>query len=220
MSDEPFLSLGHLETYKYAKELIAPHIEGFKMLDALSDIDFYKEGLINTPVPASDHIEPFLKEDIKNRWVYYCSAQAKDVANRFLSQPSTRNRILGTQMFKFDCVGTLHWGYNYFYSILSKGVINPFETVDSGGAFPAGDAFSVYPYGNEVVESLRLKVFKDAVQDYTAMNLLASYKGKDYVVKLIEEEIGEELRFDQFPYFGNYIINYREKINQELKNLA
>ncbi|MBE7019157.1 MAG: DUF4091 domain-containing protein [Ruminococcaceae bacterium] len=219
VSDEPFLSLGHLETYKYAKELIAPYTEGFKMLDALSDIDFYKEGLINTPVPASDHIEKFLKEDIKNRWVYYCSAQAKDVSNRFLSQPSPRNRIMGTQMFKYDCVGFLHWGFNYFYSILSKGVINPFETVDSGGAFPAGDAFSVYPYGDEVVESIRLKVFKDGIQDYAAMHLLASYKGKEYVVNLIEEIAGQEIRFDSFPYFGDYILRYRERINQELKNL-
>ncbi len=219
VSDEPFLSLGHLETYTYAKELISPHIEGFKMLDALSDIDFYKKGLINTPVPASSHIESFLKEDIQNRWIYYCSAQAKDVSNRFLAQPSTRNRIMGTQMFKFDCVGFLHWGYNYFYSILSKGVINPFETVDSGGAFPAGDAFSVYPYGDDVVESLRLKVFKDAIQDYTAMKLLASAKGKEYVVSLVEEVIGSELRFDSYPYFGNYILTYRERINQELKEL-
>lgn len=220
VSDEPFLSLGHLETYKYAQNLMKPHIEGFKMLDALSDIDFYKEGLVNTPVPSSDHIEAFLKEDIKERWVYYCSAQAQNVSNRFLSQPSTRNRIIGTQMFKFDCKGFLHWGYNYFYSILSKGVINPFQNVDSGGAFPAGDAFSVYPYGDEVVESLRLKVFKDAIQDYTAMNLLASYKGKDFVVNLIEEVAGQEIRFDSYPYFGNYILTYREKINEELKKLV
>ncbi len=219
VSDEPFLSLGHLETYKYAQSLMKAHLEGFKMLDALSDIDFYKEGLVDTPVPASDHIEKFLKEDIKERWVYYCSAQAKDVSNRFLSQPSTRNRIMGTQMFKFDCKGFLHWGFNYFYSILSKGVINPFQTVDSGGAFPAGDAFSVYPYGDEVVESLRLKVFKDAIQDYTAMNLLASYKGKEFVVNLIEEVAGQEIHFDSYPYFGDYIITYREKINEELKKL-
>ena len=51
------------------------------------------------------------------------------------------------------------------------------------------------------------------------MNLLASYKGKDYVVAIIEEEAGQEIRFDSFPYFGDYIIRYRERINQELKKL-
>ena len=52
------------------------------------------------------------------------------------------------------------------------------------------------------------------------MHLLASHKGKEFVVNLIEEIAGQEIRFDSFPYFGDYILHYREKINQELKKLV
>ncbi len=215
ISDEPVNA--HLKSYKKAFEIVSPYIKGFKRLDALSDVDFYKKGLVEVPVPGTNHIEPFLKEDIKERWTYYCCAQGSKVANRFFAMPSARNRIIGAQFFKYDIKGFLQWGYNFYYSQYSKEVINPYITSDACGAFPSGDSFSVYPYKNSVAESLRLKVFKEALQDLSAMKMLEEIKGKDFVLKIIEEECGCELKFDKFPYFGNYIITYRERINEELK---
>lgn len=215
ISDEPVEE--HLESYKKALEIIHPHIKDFKRIDALSDIDFYKKGLIDIPVPANQHIDKFLEEDIEERWTYYCCGEGKDVSNRFFSMPSTRNRIIGAQFFKFDIKGFLHWGYNFYYSQFSKEVINPYITSDACGAFPSGDAFSVYPYKNGVAESIRIKVFKEALQDLTAMQMLEEIKGKEFVLNIIEEHCGCELKFNQFPFWGNYIINYRNRINNELK---
>ncbi len=214
VSDEP--SEPHLENYKKARSIVKKHLDGFKMIDALSDIEFYKNGLIDIPIPGTNHIEPFLKEDIPERWTYYCCAQGKNVANRFFSMPSVRNRVIGAQFYKFNIDGFLQWGYNFYYSQYSKRVINPYITTDADGAFQSGDAFSVYPYMNGVAESIRLKVFKDALQDLRAMKLLEQYKGKAYVMNIIESEAGCEIKFDQFPFFGDYILKYREKINNEL----
>lgn len=215
ISDEPVEE--HLTSYKKALEIIKPYIKDFKRIDAISDMGFYKNGLIDIPVPANQHIDKFLDEDIKERWTYYFCGESRGVSNRFFSMPSTRNRIIGAQFFKFEIKGFLHWGYNFYYSQFSKEVINPYITSDACGAFPSGDAFSVYPYKNGVAESIRLKVFKEALQDLTAMKMLEKMKGKDYVINLIEKECGCELRFNKFPFWGNYIINYRNKINNELK---
>ena len=56
------------------------------------------------------------------------------------------------QMFKYDIVGFLQWGYNFYYSYRSVYPINPYECNDGGPTtengdiwVPAGDTFCVYP---------------------------------------------------------------------------
>ena len=93
ISDEP--SLDHIEAYRYAYDLVKPLLGEVKIIEALSNIDFYETGLVSIPVTATDHIKPFLEKGIENQWAYYCCAEGKEVANRFLSMPSYRNRILG-----------------------------------------------------------------------------------------------------------------------------
>lgn len=49
------------------------------------------------------------------------------------------------------------------------------------------------------------------------MKMLERIKGKEFVLGIIEKECECELKFNRFPFWGNYILNYRDKINQELK---
>src|SRR5690606_37185579 len=42
ISDEP--NEGNVKTYKKAKEIAEPYLEGFHIIDALSDYSFYKNG--------------------------------------------------------------------------------------------------------------------------------------------------------------------------------
>ena len=53
--------------------------------------EFYRNGLTDIPITATDHIEPFLKEDIPQQWAYYCCVEYKKVGNRFLCFPAYRN---------------------------------------------------------------------------------------------------------------------------------
>ena len=128
---------------------------------------------------------------------------------------TTRTRIMGVQLYKFDMKGFLQWGYNFYYSQFSLHTINPYLVTDSEGAFPAGDAFSVYPGANGAVASLRLKVFKEALQDMMALKLLESYIGKEEVLKLIDEEM--EVDFNVYPKRTDYILKLREKVNDLIK---
>ena len=62
-------------------------------MDALSDYAFYQSGAVTKPVPANNHIEPFLEAKVPGLWTYYCVGQYKDVSNMFMAMPSARNRI-------------------------------------------------------------------------------------------------------------------------------
>ena len=68
-------------------------------------------------------------------WTYYCTGQYYEVSNRFMSMPSARNRIYGVQLYKYDIVGILHWGYNFYNSQFSIEHINPYEVTDAATRF-------------------------------------------------------------------------------------
>lgn len=215
ISDEP--SLENLETYLAAKQSIADDLKGFKIIDALSNYQFYEQGVVENPVPSNDHIEPFLNNNVPNLWTYYCCVQYYKVSNRFMSMPSARNRILGVQLYKFDIKGFLHWGYNFYNSQYSKSHINPYEVTDGGNAFPSGDPFIVYPgKDGKPVESIRLMVLSNALTDLRAMKLLERLTNKNFVMELIEGELGSKITFSEYPKSDMYLINLRNRINKEI----
>ncbi len=193
-------------------------LKGCTIIEAVSDYAYYEKGLVDIPVCAVDHIEPFLAGHTPRLWSYYCCAQTKEVPNRFISMPSWRNRVYGILMYWHGIDGFLHWGYNFYNSAFSKKKINPYETPDADGTFPAGDPFLVYP-GREGVpeESIRLMVQDEAVNDFRALCLLESFLGRERVMELIRQEAGMELSFKTYPRNGEFILGLREKVNSLLE---
>lgn len=219
ISDEP--AAVHLERYKYLKDRIKDILPEIKIVDALSNYEYYKEGVVDFPISATDHIDIFIDNKVPELWCYYCCSQRVNVSNRFIAMPSYRNRVIGLQLYKFDISGFLHWGYNFYNSDRSKKKINPFMHTDAIGTYQSGDPFSVYPGEDGALESLRLLVFYDAIQDLGALKLLESFIGKEKVVALIEKEARMEIKFDKYPHDKNFLLRFREKINEEIeKHLA
>lgn len=214
VSDEP--SANSLEAYEYAANLIKPLIGGCQTLDAISDYDFYENGLISTPAVSIAHLEKFIENNVENKWCYYCCGEAYEVSNRFMAMPSYRTRIIGLQMYKYGIKGFLQWGYNFYYTQLSVKLIDPHVTTSADKAFPSGDAFSVYPYGNGVTPSLRAFVFKEALNDFAVCTALERKIGREAVIKLIDSEAGMNVTFKQYPRCEEYIPNLIEKMQDML----
>ncbi len=216
VSDEPNMS--HIFTYRIAAKLIHKLFKGYKIIDALSDFKFYSTGLIDTPIPANNHIEPFIGK-VSELWTYYCCAQDdKYVSNRFFSIPSQRNRVLGYQLYKYDVKGFLHWGYNFWNTRYSKEKINPYEVTDAGGFFQSGDSFVVYPKANGTpLCSLRLKVFYDGFQDMMALQTLEKLTGRENALKVLEQGLDNELTFFEYPHSIEWQLATRERINKAIK---
>ena len=214
VSDEPFAAIAR--HYRKASNIVNELFGEYKIMDALSNYKFYKKGLVKLPVPANDHIEPFIG-NVSDLWTYYCCVQVKGVSNKFFSMPSQRNRVLGYQMYKFNVKGFLHWGYNFWYKQFSTGPVDPFTETDAGGSFPSGDSFVVYPGDNGTpLISLRLKVFYDAFQDMRALQLLESLIGKEKTMQILEDGI-EPITFAQYPHCDDWQLATREKINAAIK---
>ncbi|OUS72161.1 hypothetical protein B1748_25230 [Paenibacillus sp. MY03] len=211
ISDEPHKE--HLEPYRQASEMLKKHLGNFAFLDALSDYDFYQHGLVDVPIPATNHIEPFIENQVEPLWTYYCCGQYIDVANRFFGMPSYRNRIIGAQMYKFNVKGFLHWGFNFWYSQHSLKAIDPFRVTDADCGFPSGDAFVVYPGADGPLDSLRWEVFYEGLQDMRALQLLEKLVGREQTMTLLEQGLQEKLAFDQYPKSLDWLLQTRQCIN-------
>ena len=215
ISDEP--PLAAMDSYRRARNSIQEALEGCRTMDALSDIAFYKEGLVPHPIPSNDHVDAFLAEKVPHLWTYYCCGQTTEVSNRMMAMPSARNRILGWQLYRHGIEGFLQWGYNFWFTSLSQRFIDPYAVTDGGEAFPSGDAFIVYPgEDGRPVPSIRQLVFHEALQDMRALQLLESRLGREAAEQWIDQACEEPLTFRRYPRHTDWILDTREKLNRAL----
>lgn len=218
VSDEP--SMSNMGSYRKARELIEEFLSEFPIMDALSDYAFYEQGLVENPIPANNHIGPFLENNVADLWTYYCYMQYQEVSNRFFVFPSARNRIIGLQFYKFRIAGFLQWGYNFWNTQYSIKAIDPYRVTDAGFSFPSGDAFVVYPGEEGPIESLRLEVFYEALQDLRALELLESKIGRDNVLALLEEGLDQPITFSEYPVDADWLLEKRELVNRKITEYA
>ncbi len=214
ISDEPDIRSEH---YQMSQSTVRSLLKGCTIVEAVTDYLYFEKGLVDIPVCAVNYLEPFLEKRPPKLWAYYCCAQTQQVPNRFISMPSRRNRIYGILLYWHKIDGILHWGFNFYNSQFSRKKIDPYETVDADGGFPAGDPFVVYPGKDGVPEeSLRLMVLEEALNDYRALCLLETLVGREKVMELIRQEAGMELSFKQYPRNDEFILGLREKVNRML----
>ncbi|MBO5700804.1 MAG: DUF4091 domain-containing protein [Clostridia bacterium] len=225
ISDEP--QLAHLEQYMKSKNSVVDLLDGYVIMDALSNVDFYRQGIIKNPIPCNNHIEPFLEayaeEGREDLWTYYCCSQNKHVSNRFFGYPGARTRYIGVQFYRYKISGFLQWGYNFYYNQGSHDLINPY--IDSTGNYfvPSGDTYSVYPAADgTALESVRILHFREGLDDMRALYLAESLVGREKVLEVIEpivkEMTGENIVFARCIDRSSDMMKLREKIDEIVMN--
>lgn len=217
ISDEP--SAQQLAAYRAARAQAADLLEGCRVADALSSLAFYRQGLVSTPICASDHIQPFLDENINGLWVYYCCAQGELVPNRFFAMESARSRIMGVLLYLYCIEGFLHWGYNFYNARFSLRPIDPFRVTHGDYGYPSGDPFLVYPGADGApLSSIRAEVQSEALLDLRALQYLERLAGRAFTEALVYE--GAPMRpitFADYPRGADYLLALRERVAREIE---
>jgi hypothetical protein len=218
VSDEP--SAEQIEQYLKSKSVVSEYLKDYDIMDALSDYDFYEQGVLKVPIPANNHIEPFIENKVQNLWTYYCCGQNMNVSNRFLAMNGSRTRAICAAFYKYDIVGFLQWGYNFYYNQGSYGFNNPYLDTTGDYWVPSGDAFSVYPsHDGKALETIRICNFREALEDVRAMKLLESLTDKDTVLGIIESVLGN-VSFDVSNYAPEKILEMRAAIDNRIDELT
>lgn len=169
LSDEPH-GEEHLANYRAARAMLREIAPWMKVMDALSDITFAREGLVDTPIPVIDKAPEFVREGFP-AWVYFWGGPRGRHAQRTLDTPLVKTKMLGWLFYRNRARGFLHWGYNYWYQSQTRNLVDPYQ-VNDALAWPSwahGDPFQVYPGADGPVASLRWEVFAESLQDYALL---------------------------------------------------
>ena len=214
LSDEP--GSEHLEHYRKLVMFVRPLLEEFDTIEAMSHIDFYEQDLVRHPIASLTSIEKF-RGIVPELYGYYCVSQP-NCTNRFFKMPLARTRIFGVLSYVYDLKFFLQWGYNFYFTQYSIRLADPFKESDADFAFPAGDAFLVYPGSDgKAWDSLRGEAFYDGLQDRRMLELLEEKIGRDAVLKLIHQGLDKELTMTDFPAGNLWLTELRERVREALR---
>lgn len=216
-SDEP--GDDHYYSYRRAAKKMQSLFGEFETIDALSELRFYKNGLVRNPVPEEGSFHKFKNHVTGEKWTYFCCGQYKNhLPNRFFSMPSARCRCLGTLFYLNEIDGFLQWGYNFWYAQYSVREIDPYTESDAGDAFPSGDAYQVYPAPDGTAfASLRFKVFRDSLQDLRLMQQLEELTDRKTVEKIIfKGSKVKKFTFTDYPTDGEWYENLHTRLTQAI----
>ncbi len=215
ISDEPTDKM--LQEYSYASNLLRQLIENYPLIDALSHVELYRQGVIEIPIPTVEVIDDFTDENLPQRWLYYCGCNYKNgVPNCAFGMPSIRNRIIGILMYVYQIEGFLHWSYNFWFSQNSLNYdLDPYKDPEAGKGFTGGDVCRVYPGDNGPVDSLHYEIFAEALQDLRALQLLEKKIGREKVVELLHCGISP-LKCSNYPKDNDWLLKVRSRINQAI----
>ncbi|HYF52301.1 MAG TPA: DUF4091 domain-containing protein [Planctomycetota bacterium] len=203
VSDEPHGD--HIHNYKKARALLKELAPWMRTMDALSDIEFGRQGLTDLPIPSISTTLDYMKEKIPCG-TYYCCGPRGRYLNRLMDTPLAKIRMNGWLFYRFQPALFLHWGYNYWYKSQTREMIDPY-TVSDGLKWPGwayGDTFCVYPGEKVPVDSIRWEVFAESMQDFA----LLQTAGVDPDAALLKQIAS----FEDFPKSAAWITKARKAV--------
>ncbi len=171
LSDEP--GAHHLPNYRAAREMLRELAPWMRVMDAMSHVEFAKEGLTDIPIASIAAAREFRAAGVP-AWVYFCCGPRGAYWNRLLDTPLARLRMGGRLLHALEARGFLHWGYNYWYRSQTQQLIDPFVELagDAWPGWPYGDPFVVYPGPDGPISSVRWEIWAEAMQDLAILRQL------------------------------------------------
>ncbi len=208
LSDEPH-GEEHKQAYGAARALLRELAPWMRVADALSEIDFAREGLTDIPIPSIQTAKQFQDEGFEHSWAYFCCGPRGPYVNRLMDTPLTKIRLIGWLLYRLGAKGFLHWGYNYWYRSQSRELINPYQVADAHQwpGWSAGDPFVVYPGEDGPVDSLRWELFSLGLQDYALLETLGIARQADALAELTD--------YHRFPREESWVERTRSELLRE-----
>ena len=165
VSDEPHGD-ETLERYRKARRMLRDLAPWMRISEALSDLRFANEGLVEHPIPILNEVQGFRDAGIPS-WAYFCCFPRGRWVNRLLDTPLHKVRMTGWLLHAMGVEGFLHWGYNYWHKGVTQQLVDPYHVTDAGmwPDWSHGDPFVVYPGPDGPLDSIRWEVFAESLQD-------------------------------------------------------
>ncbi len=197
ISDEPKELCA--DDFRIIAGIARKYLPQIKLIDAIEI--FFLQDALDIYVPKDHYFQmnrndfEDLRDDWNELWFYTCNMPGGRWLNRFIDSPLLNTRLLHWGNYRFNLTGYLHWGFNHI-----KRDQDPFEQTSGNGGLPAGDTHIVYPYGDQILRSLRFMQMKCGVQDYEILR----------AISLTDKEKADRLCRSALLAFDDYITDVEE----------
>lgn len=208
LSDEPH-GPEQLASYRKARGLLRDLAPWMRVMDALSEVDFARQGLTDLPVPVLSSVPDFIAGGFPF-WAYFCCVPRGRYVNRLFDTPLAKIRLTGPLLYRTGARGFLHWGANYWYKRQTTELIDPFTVADAlawpGWAY--GDPFVLYPGPDGPIDSIRWEVFAESLQDFALLQAAGVPSDDPLLVPLVD--------FADFPRAPAWLRSVRRQVRDRL----
>ncbi len=163
--------------YGAVRKIVRRAAPWFTTADSLSELEFAREGLVETPDVILMKALDFIRAGIRSS-CYYCGGPRGKYINHLIDTALPKVAMHGFVFYRWPFTGFYHWGYNYWNIFGTRRPTDPFTDLNGsygGGETPdagLGDMFVVYPGPDGPIDSIRWEVFGEAMQDYALLQTL------------------------------------------------
>lgn len=191
---------------------VAPEI---KIIEAYRSTTYDPE-LIDILVPQLDEFAWDNYREIPSShscWFYTCMYPRGNFANRYVTLPLIKTRLLHWINFRYDSPGYLHWGFN---SWGANG--DPYGDVSApANDWPGGDSHIVYPGFRKLYPSIRLLAMRDGIRDYELLRMIEKTdkaKALYFAKKIIPDFDQYDTSILQFRQIRKNMLEFLSSTNQ------
>lgn len=168
VADEPLDE--NLQSWEALARLIKRAAPDIRIIEAFRASGYDPE-LIDILVPQLDELPRTIYRQMPENhacWFYTCMYPRGNFANRYVTLPLIKTRLLHWINYKYQAPGYLHWGFNAWDA---NG--DPFGDVSApANDWPGGDSHIVYPGYRKLYPSIRLSAMRDGIRDYDLLKLV------------------------------------------------
>ena len=168
-------------TYRKLADLLRAEAPGIRTIDAVNHKPKELSAIVDVPVLAVVYLEREAtlvsarrKEGLKT-WFYNCCSPPPPYPNRHLDEPLSNSRLYPWIAFRFGVTGYLNWGGNIYRGADPyKTSVGPVPNGSQNPGHPPGDNWHFYPTRDGLVGGMRMLAFRQGLQDYRLLSLLAA----------------------------------------------
>ena len=145
-------------------------------------------------------------------WFYTCMYPRGNFANRYVTLPLIKTRLLHWINYKYGSPGYLHWGFNAWGA---NG--DPFGDVSApANDWPGGDSHIVYPGYRKLYPSIRLTAMRDGIRDYDLLKMVEardSIRAQAFVNAIIFDFDRYDTSVSRFRQIRREILDFLEDMH-------
>ncbi|WP_290541083.1 glycoside hydrolase domain-containing protein [Alistipes sp.] len=145
-------------------------------------------------------------------WFYTCMYPRGSFANRYVTLPLIKTRLLHWINYKYNSPGYLHWGFNAWGA---NG--DPFGDVSApANDWPGGDSHIVYPGYRKLYPSIRLAAMRDGIRDYDLLKMVESrdsIRAQSFVNAIIFDFDRYDTSVSRFRQIRREILEFLEEVH-------